>query len=83
MPSQTKQGDREGAQERQVLWSIAGPGGTRILFQDDILDPVQAVLDLPVAANHLGEGLCLHEAAADVEHVLVVGLSAPCAESVN
>ena len=62
---------------------VAGVRSTGILFQDGVLDPVQAVLDLPVAADHLGDGLCLHEAAADVEHVLGIGFSAPGAGTMD
>lgn len=46
MPSQAKQSDREGRQERQVLRDIAGARGTHVLLQDSIHDPVQTVLDL-------------------------------------
>ena len=51
MPGQPQQADGQVAQAGHHLRAVAGADLTAILVEDDVADPVQAVLDLPLAAD--------------------------------
>jgi hypothetical protein len=55
MAAQAKERDHQASQQRCILWRKPGARGVVILTQDGVLDPVQAVLDLPVPAHDPGE----------------------------
>jgi hypothetical protein len=48
---QAQCGDREVPQRRHDLWGMSGAGGGAVLVEGHIADPVQAVLDRPMASD--------------------------------
>src|SRR6266705_916517 len=55
VPGQAQDADDQVPERGHDVGSGAGAGGGGVLTEGDVTDPVELVLDLPVAANPLGE----------------------------
>src|SRR5581483_839814 len=71
------------AQQREVARAVAGADPAAVLAERDIQDPVQAVLDPPVAADGGGQARGVRRQAADVVAALVRPLLADPARGLD
>lgn len=73
---QTEESHGQASQQSSIVRRVPRARGAGVLAQNDVFDPVQSILNLPVSARDPGELCGFRRVAACIVHALGVGLRA-------